>query len=132
MYRRRFLAVAGLVAVSGCSGSDSSETPTPASDGEGCECPETPRGDTAANIRVTSIGQSPVNDGAAVEVQGAVANSGSATHDTTVIIQLLDGEDVVAERRLDVGTLAPDETATFATTIEVNASAVDGRQITFD
>jgi len=129
MYRRQFLAAAGALAVAGCTTENSTNAATPTDD---CECSETPTGNTAAHIRLTSIGQDAVEDGNAVRVQGMVANGGASRHDTTIVIQLLDDGTVVAERRLDVGTLAPDETATFSTTIEVDAAAVNGRQITFE
>lgn len=135
MYRRRFLAVAGLAAVAGCTGSgpaSEAATPTQESTDDECDCPETPAGETAADIRLTSIGQSPTNDGSVIEVQGAVVNDGETSHDTTAVIQLLDGEDAVAERSVEIGTLTPGETATFMTTFDVSPSAVDGRRITFD
>lgn len=135
MDRRHFLGLLGLTAVAGCtdtsaSDEDSSNAETPTAE---CECPDgTPQSDTAANIRLAGVGQEERQNGTAIRVQGSVANYGSRSHNTTARIHLLSGSEVVAEREIHIGELAPDESATFTTTIEVNASRVDGRKITFE
>jgi len=135
MERRYFLGLLGLTAVAGCtdmstSDGNSADAETPTAE---CECPDgTPQSDTAANIRLTGVGQEERQNGTAVRVQGSVANHGSVSHNTTARIELLSGSEVAAKREIHIGKLAPDESATFTATIEVNASRIDGRKITFE
>lgn len=85
-----------------------------------------------ADIQLSSIGQDPVNGDEGVKVIGVAKNYGDAEKNTTATIQLLNGSEVVRERRIDLGTLGPDESVEFSTTFDVSPSNVDGRSIRFD
>ena len=84
------------------------------------------------DIQLTSVGQNPTDDGSGVEVAGVAENYGGANANVTVTISLLNGSSVVAEKRLVLGELEPNEIAEFSTTFDTDPNEVDGRRITFD
>lgn len=115
-------------ALAGCSGSESTESPTTR------ECP-TPKQTTAATsqiVRLTSIGTDENDDGTELTIRGAAVNRGDRTTTATMTVVLLNGNEVVANRTIELGTLNPDESASFSMTFEIDTSRVNGRRITFD
>lgn len=138
MHRRAVLTGVGsaiATATAGCLGSGGG-SPSDEQDGAATPPPDTPcpspTPGSAANIRLSSIGQQPTDDDEAVTVMGMVRNDGDAATDTTVTAALLNGSKVVTSRSVALGELAPDESASFSLTLDANPASVDGRRITFD
>lgn len=86
----------------------------------------------AADVQLSSIGQTPTDDGTAIEVSAIVTNQGSETANVSATVELLNGSEPIAERTVALGDLGPDESASFSLTFDVDPDRVDGRQITFD
>jgi hypothetical protein len=114
--RLTLVCVALLALSAGCTG-------TLGADGSG----------SAADVQVSSIGQSPVDNGTAVEVSLTARNYGTAaTTSTSATITLLDGSETVAERTVSLGDLGVDESASISVTLDADPEQVDGRRVTFD
>ena len=111
------LAVVLLVAMAGCTGGLGADNSGSAS---------------AADVQVSSIGQTTVANGTAVEVSAMATNYGDASTNVTATVALLNGSSTIAERTVDLGELGPDESASFTLEFDVNPSRVDGRRITFN
>ena len=138
MNRRSFLAlglgVGGSIALGGCLSGDSSDA-EPTSDGQTdappVDQPTTPS--PVADVGLASIGQDEDAEAQQVEVTAVVKNRGDQlATDVEVTVALLDGGEVAMSQTLQLGDLAPDETASFALSFDVDPATVDGRRITFD
>ena len=120
MKRRTFLA-ASVVGFAGCSDSNDPQT-TDGQSGDG----------GVPDVSLTSIGQDTTEDETAVLVSGSVKNYGTAPQNVTTVVTLYNGTTPVAEKKIPVGDLQPDESASFETVLDVDPSRVDSRTVSFE
>lgn len=82
-------------------------------------------------LRTWGLTQETADSGGAVRITGMVLNTGDRPVNGSMEITLLNESSPVASRTVQLQEVSPEEQVEFSVVLDVNASQVDGRRVSF-